>query len=156
MTARTGDPDYAAELTVHPLPGGCTIEQVDNEDNFQVQNGDEIHMVRPLEKEESVTLLIALGEEYGTTIAGLSFGRNSEAAYEADRELDTKGEYYGDTPYKLSPGPLGSVLVEVVNADGRYAEEPWFFDIWPKETRTGRIDPKIYNKGAGDDPPGRS
>lgn len=147
------DPDdLAARLTFHPAPGGgCWIEP-DNEYNVQIRNRDEIHMVRALKPGESLTLRLELGEEYGTTIQWLSFGRSSDDALRAERVIDTDGGYYPESPFKIQPGAAGSALLTVAHdpAAERFFEQLWYFDIWP--TGRGpihRIDPKIYNKGDG-------
>lgn len=156
MSERPLDLVLAARLSIHPNgDGGCRIEP-DGEHNFQILNQDEIHMVRSLEEGRSMTLLLELGGEYGASICGLSFGETSDEALRAEPRLDTAGGYYAGSPFKFSPGPDGSALLTVVNdpAENCYRGGLWFFDIWPAgKGPIHRIDPKIYNKGDGDDRP---
>ncbi len=153
MTAPLQLSEYALRLTIHPAPeGGCILEP-DVEYNFQIRNGDEIHMLRVLENGESLSVQLILGDEYETTIKGLSFGRTSEEAQQAEPVLDTGGAYYLDTPFQISPGLSGSAVFTVVNdaAEKRYSGSLWYFDVWPAGKGHHRIDPKIYNKGDGGD-----
>lgn len=126
----------------------------DNELNFEVLNGDELHMLRPLAQDESAPILLKL--EDGEAIAGLSFGKTSKEALHHEKTRDTGGAYYPGTSFKVSPGPLpGSISLTIVrdsDHEDLYAWSPWYFDIWP-EGGGPRIDPKIYNKG-DQSPPG--
>jgi hypothetical protein len=142
---------YAIQVTVEPSENGPMLVP-DQEYNFEVLWEDELHMVRPLFAGDETTLLLTLSPAYGTTIRGVSFGRRSDRARVNDVTNDTGGFYYQDSPFKVSPGPNGSVQVTVIHdaAENRYRTERWFFDIWPQGgSSADRIDPQIYNKTPG-------
>lgn len=146
--------DVAATLVIHPIDGGgCTIVP-DNEYNVEIQNDDEIHMVRPLGRGEEMRLQLQIAPETGLQIRALSFGTTSEEALEAEQVGYTGDGYYGTSPFKIAPGPTGTLFLTVVNDpyERRFRTELWYFDVWPEDGGPiHRIDPKIYNEG--DEPP---
>ena len=148
--------EFAVKLAIHPVfGGGCTLVP-DNEYNFEIRKGDEIHMLRPLPERQQLSLLLELAPGTGAAIRALSFGTTSEEALEAEQALDTGGAYYGASPFKIVPGPTGTAVLTVVNDPEahRFFRQLWFFDVWPESGGPiHRIDPKIYNQG--DDPPPR-
>lgn len=148
--------DVAATLTIHPVEGGGCRIVPDNEFNFEVQNDDEIRMVRPLPAGEEWILHLVLSPGTGAQIRALSFGTTSDEALNAEQVRDTGGGYYGTSPFKLAPGPTGTLFLTVANPrnERRFKTELWYFDVWPGGGGPiHRIDPKIYNEG--DDPPPR-
>lgn len=154
QTATPVETVYWVTLSVRCDTEGSYSLIPDNELNFEVRNGDEIHMLRPLGRGQAAPILLKL--EDGASIAGLSFGKTSEEALRHEKTRDTGGAHYPGTSFKVSPGPLpGSVSLTIVrdpDHEDLYDWKPWYFDIWP-EGGGPRIDPKIYNKGDQDPPP---
>lgn len=148
----------SAEIEVHfssRPDGGVFRFVVAAADDVTVSEDGSIHLPRLGPDERARIAFILFSDTGGVpSFEGIRLGDETQVK-ERPPALDTREEYYFDTPFKVGSAGTDDVVLELVLT--QYGPlvpsgvDPYFYELGVKDRsgRTWRHDPKIYNEGDG-------